>query len=83
MSIMIPTGVLLFMCFATKYYYLTAFWVKLTALILVLTLAFGVRSRLRGISQTEAKNVWGKPLAVLSLTLWLSVALCGRLIGFP
>ncbi len=83
MSIMIPTGVLLFMCFATKYYYLTAFWVKLTALILALTLAFGVRSRLRGISQTEAKNVWGKPLAVLSLTLWLSVALCGRLIGFP
>src|SRR5437899_11696695 len=29
LAVMITTGILLFMCFATKYYYLTFFWVKI------------------------------------------------------
>ena len=32
LAVMLPTGTLLFMCFATKYYYLTAFWVKVISL---------------------------------------------------
>src|ERR1051325_10755547 len=34
--VMVTTGILLFMCFATKYYYLTFFWVKMAALIAVI-----------------------------------------------
>ncbi len=83
LSIMLPTGILLFMCFATKYYYLTAFWVKLTSLALVLALAFVVRRELLLQGETARESVWGKPAAALSLALWLSVALGGRLIGFP
>src|SRR6202008_1406160 len=29
LAVMVSTGILLFMCFATKYYYLTFFWVKM------------------------------------------------------
>ena len=33
LAVMVSTGILLFMCFATKYYYLTFFWVKMAALL--------------------------------------------------
>ena len=36
LAVMIATGILLFMCFATKYYYLTFFWVKMAALFVVI-----------------------------------------------
>src|SRR3989338_5184364 len=45
LCVAIPTGILLFMCFATKYYYLTFFWVKLTALVLVIVFTFSVHRR--------------------------------------
>ena len=32
--VMVATGIPLFMCFATKYYYLTFFWVKMASLCL-------------------------------------------------
>jgi hypothetical protein len=81
--ILLPTGILLFMCFATKYYYLTAFWVKVTALLLVLVFTFSVRRRVTLADETRMSPVWGKLVALVSLSLWTSVALGGRLIGFP
>ena len=79
----LPTGILLFMCFATKYYYLTAFWVKVTALLLVLVFTFSVRRRVTLADETRMRPIWGKLVALVSLSLWTSVALGGRLIGFP
>ena len=83
LAIMFPTGVFLFMCFATKYYYLTAFWVKMTSLaaivVYTLTLRRGV---LKTVEMTESV-VWPKLAALGSLCLWVSIALGGRLIGFP
>ena len=81
--ISLPTGILLFMCFATKYYYLTAFWVKVTALLLVLVFTFSVRRRVTLADETRMSPVWGKLVALVSLSLWTCVALGGRLIGFP
>jgi hypothetical protein len=81
--ILLPTGILLFMCFATKYYYLTAFWVKVTALLLVLAFTFSVRRKVTLADQARMNPVWGKLVALVSLSLWTSVALGGRLIGFP
>ena len=60
--IMLLTGLLLFMCFATKYYYLTAFWVT---------------------GETKMREIWSRPAALVSVSLWTSVVLTGRLIGFP
>jgi len=79
----VPTGVLLFMCFATKYYYLTSFWVKMASLLLVLLFTFSVRRRVAMSADTGINPVWTRLVAVVSLALWTSVAIGGRLIGFP
>jgi hypothetical protein len=77
------TGILLFMCFATKYYYLTFFWVKMAALIVVVALTFSVRRRITAADETQLNPATGRLVAVISLTLWTTVALGGRYIGFP
>src|SRR6266481_7654241 len=41
LAVLLPTGLLQFMCFAaTKYYYLQAFWLKMAALSLALVFTF-------------------------------------------
>lgn len=79
----LPTGILLFMCFATKYYYLTFFWVKMTSLLLVLVFTFSIRRRVTMADQTRVSPVWSKLVALVSLSLWTTVAIGGRWIGFP
>ncbi len=81
--IALPTGVLLFMCFATKYYFLTFFWVKLAALFLVLFFTFSVRRNVALAGDDGASPARNRVVAVVSLSLWTTVALGGRYIGFP
>ena len=83
MLVMLPTGLLLFMCFATKYYYLTAFWVKVTCLLLALAFTFSIRRRFVMADGAHATTHGAKLVAVVSLALWATIALGGRLIGFP
>jgi hypothetical protein len=78
----LPTGLLLFMCFATKYYWLTAFWVKVASLVMVLAFTFSIKRRLTRAAET-ASPLQSRLVALVSITLWTSVALGGRLIGFP
>lgn len=78
---MLLTGPWLFLCFATKYYYLTAFWLKLASLVAVLLFTFTIRRRI--VSKQTTAGAAPKLVAVASLSLWFSVALGGRLIGFP
>jgi uncharacterized protein DUF6644 len=79
----VATGILLFMCFATKYYYLTFFWVKMAALIVVVALTFSVRRRIAAADEALVGRATGRLVALVSLTLWTTVALGGRYIGFP
>ena len=82
--VLLPTGILQFMCFAaTKYYYLTAFWVKMAALSLALIFTFAVRRKVAMADETRINPVWSKVVAVVSLSLWSSVAIAGRVIRFP
>ena len=81
--VMVVTGIPLFMCFATKYYYLTFFWVKMASLLLVLLFTFSVRRKVAMSDETRTGRVWTRLVALVSLTLWTSVAIGGRLIGFP
>jgi uncharacterized protein DUF6644 len=82
--VMVPTGILQFMCFATKYYYLKFFWVKMAALLLVIAFTFTVRRRIVSKAE-EAPSHRGqiKLAALVSLSLWITVAFGGRWIGFP
>jgi hypothetical protein len=82
-GVMVATGLLLFMCFATKYYYLTFFWVKMAALALVIVFTFSVRRRVAMAEETVSSPTWGKVVALVSLSLWTTVAIGGRYIGFP
>src|SRR5881628_3922674 len=63
--VLLPTGILQFMCFAaTKYYYLTAFWVKMSALSLALVFTFAIRRKVVMADETLMSPVWNKLVAV-------------------
>ncbi len=81
LGVMLPTGFLLFMASAVKCYHLPVFWVKMTALMLALAFTFVVRRR--AILSEHLSPGWSKVIALVSLTLWISVAVAGRFVGFP
>jgi len=81
--IMFATGIFLFLCFATKYYYLAAFWVKISSLTLLVLYTLTLRRRVLHAKVMTESVIWPKLAALGSLSLWFSVALGGRLIGFP
>jgi len=83
LAIMFATGLPLLMCFATKYYYLTAFWLKLAAFVAVLIFASTVHRRMIMTSMPSSGNVRSRIAGLASLLLWSCIMLCGRLIGFP
>ena len=71
------------MCFATKYYYLTFFWVKMAALVAVTLFTWSVHRRVAMAGDADVRPVWRTLVALVSLLLWTTVAVGGRYIGFP
>jgi hypothetical protein len=72
------------MCFATKYYFLRFFWVKIASLVLVLIFTFSIRRKIAAAADdagATARN--SRVAAVISSSLWMTIALGGRWIGFP
>jgi hypothetical protein len=80
--VMLITGVGLFVSEATKCYYSTAFWVKMTSLLLAMIFAFTVRRRVALAGEGQVRPIWLKMVAVVSLVLWFGVGASGRWIGF-
>ena len=78
LATMIVTGVLMGLSEALKLYDKQAFWVKMIALALALVFTFAVKAPL----VRRDPGLAAKPLALVSLALWLTVALAGRWIGF-
>ena len=83
LAVMISTGILLFMCFATKYYYLTFFWVKMAALFVVIVFTWSVHRRVAMGQDVDTRPLRSRLVAMTSLLLWTIVAIGGRYIGFP
>jgi hypothetical protein len=82
--VMAPTGILQFMCFATKYYFLKFFWVKMVSLFLALVFTFSVRRKVVAIAdETRISSGRSRLAGLVSLSLWTIVAIGGRWIGFP
>jgi hypothetical protein len=82
--LMVPTGILQFMCFATKYYFLKFFWVKMASLFLVVVFTFSFRRKI--VAMTDEARIAPRVrrlAALVSLSLWTTVAIGGRWIGFP
>ena len=82
LSVMILTGVPLFLCEAVKCYYSTAFWIKMTTLPIALTFAFTVRSRVALAEPVHGSARRQQLVGALSMALWFTVAAAGRWIGF-
>ena len=80
--VMLATGILLFTSEATKCYYHAAFWVKMTSLLLAIVFTFTVRRKVVAADETRVGPLWGKLVALVSVTLWSVVGAAGRWIGF-
>ena len=83
LAVMVSTGILLFMCFATKYYYLTFFWVKMAALVAVVVFTRSVHRRVAMANEADVSPFRRRFVALVSIVLWTTVAVGGRYIGFP
>ena len=80
--VMLLTGTLLFLSEAVKCYYNDAFWVKITTLPLAIAFTFTVRRAVLSAEEGRGRAVWGRLVAVTSLSLWFVVGAAGRWIGF-
>ena len=79
-TVMLSTGVLLFLSEAIKCFYNTSFWVKMITLPVALLFTFLVKERaIQGGLTTSTRS---RVIAAASLALWFTVAAAGRWIGF-
>lgn len=80
LTVMVVTGVLLFMSEAIKCYYSPPFWLKMFFLALAIAFTFTARRR---VASAPASPLWQmRATAAVSLLLWSGVGLMGRGIGF-
>jgi hypothetical protein len=82
LALMFVSGSALFLSEAIKCYYSFPFWVKMTALLVVLLFTFTVRRRVARTGMASDRSLLGRFTALTSLTLWFGVAWGGRWIGF-
>jgi hypothetical protein len=80
--VMLVTGFALFVSEATKCYYSTPFWVKMTSLALAIAFTFTVRRKVSMTEEGRVRPLAMKLVALVSLTLWFGVGAGGRWIGF-
>ena len=80
--VMIVSGVSLFTSEATKCYDSVAFWIKISALIVVMIFTYTVRRKVALADEHHVSAVAQKSVALVSVSLWFAVAWGGRWIGF-
>ena len=80
--VMVSSGILLFTSEAIKCYYNPAFWTKMTFLLPAIVFTFTVRRKVAAADETGVRPLWGKLVALVSVTLWSVVGAAGRWIGF-
>jgi hypothetical protein len=82
LSVIVPSGIVLFMTEAIKCYFYLAFWVKMTAFFLALVFTFTVHRSIAMADERQVSPRASKVVAWVSLSLWSGVGIAGRLIGF-
>ena len=80
--VMVVTGVALFLSESTKCYYSSAFWFKMTSLLLATIFAYTVRRKVTLADEGRVGPVACTLVGLISLMLWLGVGAGGRWIGF-
>jgi putative flippase GtrA len=82
LTVMLSTGILLFLAEAIKCYYSPAFAVKMTSLLLALIFTFTVHRKVVLADESRVGPLWSRVVAVVSVALWSGVGMGGRWIGF-
>jgi hypothetical protein len=80
--VMIASGAALFMSEARKCFDSPAFWIKISALLLVTIYTFTIRRRLLARDERTVAPFTAKLVAIVSVALWATVGWGGRWIGF-
>jgi hypothetical protein len=81
-TVMIVTGLLLFVSEPQKLYYSTPFAVKMSCLLLGTIFALTVRRKVTLAGEDRVPPIVMKLVALISLALWFGVGAGGRWIGF-
>ena len=79
LSLLISTGIPLFLSEAVKCYYSRAFWIKITCLLLGILFVYFIRNPL---AMKNKNHLLMKTLGAISFSLWVVTAASGRWIGF-
>jgi len=81
-SVMIFTGIPLFISESIKCYYNPFFWIKMITLTTALIFTFTVRAKVIKNSDTYKNPIKVRATGVFSMLCWFTVAASGRWIGF-
>ena len=82
LTVMLVTGIPLFLSESIKCYYSPPFWCKMTFLPLAITFALTVRRKVAAADENRVGPLWGKLVGLVSLGLWFGVGFSGRWIAF-
>ncbi len=82
LATMLVTGVLLFTSESIKCYYSPPFWYKMGFLAVAILFTFTVRRKVAAADALRVGPIWGKLVALISLSLWFGVGFSGRWIAF-
>jgi len=82
LTVLILTGIPLFLSEPIKLYYSTAFWIKISTLPIAIAFALTVRARVTMRDPVRNTGRRQQLVGALSIALWITVAAAGRWIGF-
>lgn len=82
LGVLLLTGSMLFLSEAVKCYYSTAFWVKMSSLLLAVLFLFTARQKVIEADPATLSKAACKSAGAISIVLWFTVAAAGRWIGF-
>jgi len=78
---MVLTGVPQVLSTAMKQYYSPFFWQKMLFLLIVLAYTFTIRQRVARAGEERVGRLWSGLVALISIGLWIYIAVNARLIG--
>ena len=79
---MVLTGIPQLTSTAIKQYYSPFFWPKMEILLVAVIFTFTLRRMVTMADEGRVGSFWSKAVGLISIALWTSVAIEGRLIGF-
>jgi len=82
LAVIIVSGVFMVAGVATKAYYNQFYWAKMVALLVGIVFVFAIKYPLLKTKHEQLQPWLLKLVALASMTVWFTVAACGRWIGF-